>query len=214
MLHDICLTLPSNKITAITGPSGSGKSTFLMVLNRLWEEVEGCEISGKVTMDIEGQLTDIHSPDLSAPELRRKVGMVFQQPNPLPMSIYKNIAFPLQMAHQRNKSYIMEKVESSLKQVCLWDEVKDRLKEDSRLLSGGQQQRLCLARALILDPEVLLLDEPTSSLDPDASLAIEELLQSLKNTCTLVMVSHYHDQIKRICDLQFRVSNGQFTLKN
>jgi len=181
-----------------------------MVLNRLWEEVEGCSVSGRVTIDLDGLLTDINSPNVSVPGLRRKVGMVFQQPNPLPMSIYKNIAFPLHMAHEGNKKYIAEKVEATLKQVCLWEEVKDRLKEDSRLLSGGQQQRLCLARAMILDPEVLLLDEPTSSLDPEASLAIEELLLSLKKNCTLVMVSHYHDQIKRISDLQIKVSNGRF----
>lgn len=210
VLHDICLQLPKNKITAITGPSGSGKSTFLMVLNRLWEEVDGCDISGKVTIEFDGQEKNIHSPEISVLELRRKVGMVFQQPNPLPMSIYKNIAFPLHLSHKRNKNYLMEKVESTLTQVYLWDEVKDRLNEDSRLLSGGQQQRLCLARALILEPEVLLLDEPTSSLDPEASSAIEDLLLSLKKQCTLVMVSHYHDQIKRISDLQIRVSNGRF----
>lgn len=212
VLHDICLQLPKNQITAITGPSGSGKSTFLMVLNRLWEEVEGCGISGKVTIEFDGQIKDINSPELSAPELRRKVGMVFQQPNPLPMSIYKNMAFPLHLAHKRNKHSIMEKVESTLRQVCLWDEVKDRLNEDSRLLSGGQQQRLCLARALVLNPEILLLDEPTSSLDHEASTVIEELLLSLKKQCTLIMVSHYHDQIQRISDLQIRVSNGRFNL--
>lgn len=213
VLRDVCLELPANQITAITGPSGSGKSTFLTVLNRLWEEVEGCSISGKVTMELGGQMKDIYSRGLPAPELRRKVGMVFQQPNPLPMSIYKNIAFPLRLAHQKNKELIREKVESTLKQVYLWDEVKDRLKEDGRLLSGGQQQRLCLARALVLDPEILLLDEPTSSLDPEASSGIEELLLSLKKQCTLIMVSHYHDQTQRISDLQFRVSNGRFRLQ-
>jgi phosphate transport system ATP-binding protein len=210
VLHDVCLQLPANRITAITGPSGSGKSTFLMALNRLWEEVEGCSISGTVTMELDGRTTDIHASGLDVQWLRRKVGMVFQQPNPLPMSIYKNIAFPLRLAYQNDKTVIREKVETALRQVYLWDEVKDRLHKDGRLLSGGQQQRLCLARALILEPEVLLLDEPTSSLDPEAGKAIEELLLSLKQQCTLIMVSHYHDQIQRIADLQFRVCNGRF----
>jgi len=213
VLHDVCLQFPANKITAITGPSGSGKSTFLTVFNRLWEEVEGCSISGKVTMELNGRMTDIYSRRLPASELRRKVGMVFQQPNPLPMSIFKNIAFPLLLAYQKDKELIREKVESTLKQVYLWDEVKDRLDEDGRLLSGGQQQRLCLARALVLSPEVLLLDEPTSSLDPEARSAIEDLLISLKKQCTLIMDSHYHDQTQRISDLQFQVSNGRFSFQ-
>jgi phosphate transport system ATP-binding protein len=212
VLHDVSLELPANQITAITGPSGSGKSTFLMVLNRLWEEVEGCSISGKVMMELGGRKTDINSPKLPAPVLRRKVGMVFQQPNPLPMSVFKNIAFPLRLAQVKDKSFIREKVESTLRQAGLWGEVKDRLNEDGRLLSGGQQQRLCLARALVLDPEVLLLDEPTSSLDPGAGSAIEELLLSLKQQCTLIMVSHYQDQIQRISDLQVKVSNGRFRI--
>lgn len=210
VLHDVCLQIPANQITAITGPSGSGKSTFLTVLNRLWEEAEDCSISGKVTMEFDGQMTDIYSRGVPSPELRRRVGMVFQQPNPLPMSIYKNIAFPLRLAHQKDKKFIRERVESKLRQVYLWDEVKDRLNEDGRLLSGGQQQRLCLARALVLDPEILLLDEPTSSLDHEAGSAIEELLLSLKTQCTMIMVSHYNDQIQRISDLKFRVSNGWF----
>lgn len=209
VLYDVSLELPANKITAITGPSGSGKSTFLMVLNRLWEEIEGCHISGKVLITLDGKKTDINSPSLSVLSLRRKVGMVFQQPNPLPMSIRKNIAFPLHLAHITDKSLIREKVESTLRLVGLWDEVKDRLNNDGRLLSGGQQQRLCLARALVLSPEILLLDEPTSSLDPDASAAIEELLCSLKAKCTLVMVSHYQDQIQRIADFHVRVCNGR-----
>lgn len=183
-----------------------------MAMNRLWEEVDGCSISGKVTMNLGGQMIDINSPKLAAPDLRRKVGMVFQQPNPLPMSIYKNLTFPLRLAHENDKDILKEKVESTLKQVCLWDEVKDRLNEDGRLLSGGQQQRLCLARALVLKPEVLLLDEPTSSLDPEASHVIEELLLSLKKQCTLIMVSHYLDQIQRISDLHVKVSNGRFRI--
>lgn len=211
VLHDISLQLPANQITAITGPSGSGKSTFLMVLNRLWEEVEGCGISGKVTMELDGHFKNIHDSTLPVRELRRKVAMVFQQPNPLPMSIYKNIAFPLRLIHVNDTIRIKENVESALRKVCLWDEVKDRLGDDGRLLSGGQQQRLCLARALILNPEVLLLDEPTSSLDPEASKSIEELLLTLKSQCTLIMVSHYQDQIQRIADCHIEVLNGRFS---
>ncbi len=210
VLHDINLELPANRITAITGPSGSGKSTFITVLNRLWQEIPGCTVSGKVSIELDGQIKDIHDPTLCLRELRRKVGMVFQQPNPLPMSIFKNIAFPLKLAHINGKEKIRAAVESALKQVCLWDEVKDRLDEDGRLLSGGQQQRLCLARALVLRPEVLLLDEPTSSLDQAAGAAIEELLLSLKKECTLIMVSHYQDQIQRIADLHIEVRNGRF----
>jgi phosphate transport system ATP-binding protein len=212
ILHDINLQLPANRITAITGPSGSGKSTFLMVLNRLWEEIDGCTISGKIKIELDGHLKNIHDPGLPVQELRRKVGMVFQQPNPLPMSIYKNIAFPLRLAHVNDKRKIAESVESALRQVALWDEVKDRLGDDGRQLSGGQQQRLCLARALVLSPEVLLLDEPTSSLDSESSAAIEELLLKLKSQCTLIMVSHYQDQIQRIADLHIKVLNGRFLI--
>ncbi|MBU1418287.1 MAG: ATP-binding cassette domain-containing protein [Proteobacteria bacterium] len=210
VLHDISLQLPTNRITAITGPSGSGKSTFLMILNRLWEEIEGCSISGKVTVELDGRLQDINNKALPARVLRRKVGMVFQQPNPLPMSIFKNISFPLRLAHISDKNQTGHAVENALRQVHLWDEVKDRLNDDGRRLSGGQQQRLCLARALVLKPEVLLLDEPTSSLDPEASAAIEELLLALKAQCTLIMVSHYQDQIQRIADLRFEVREGRF----
>lgn len=212
VLQDINLEIPANTITAIAGPSGSGKSTFLMVLNRLWEEIEGCRVSGKVTMQLDGRRVDIHDPKLPVRKLRRKVGMVFQQPNPLPMSIFKNIAFPLHLAHVRDKNSIRQAVKKSLKQVHLWDEVSDRLHEDARLLSGGQQQRLCLARALVLGPEILLLDEPTSSLDPAASRAIEELLLHLRSQCTLVMVSHYQDQIQRIADSHVEVSEKSFVV--
>ncbi len=183
-----------------------------MAFNRLWEEIEGCKISGNVFMNLNGQNTNIYAPALPVLELRRKVGMVFQQPNPLPMSISKNIAFPLRLAHISNKNLISDSVEASLRKVSLWEEVKDRLNDDARLLSGGQQQRLCLARALVLSPEVLLLDEPTSSLDPEASAAIEELLLSLKTKCTLIMVSHYQDQIQRIADRHVKVLNGQCSI--
>ena len=165
-------------------------------------------------MELGGQCKDIHDSTLPVRELRRKVAMVFQQPNPLPMSIYKNIAFPLRLAHVTDKNRIKANVESALTQVCLWDEVKDRLDDDGRLLSGGQQQRLCLARALVLNPEVLLLDEPTSSLDPEAGKAIEELLLALKSQCTLIMVSHYQDQIQRIADSHIQVLNGRFNAKH
>jgi len=211
VLHDVNLDLPANQITAITGPSGSGKSTFLMVLNRLWEEMEGCTLQGRVEMALDGGRIDIHAPGVDVQELRRRVGMVFQQPNPLPMSIRRNVAFPLQLAHVRDKQRIAGEVERALRQVHLWDEVRDRLDEDGRALSGGQQQRLCLARALVLRPEVLLLDEPTASLDPAAAAAIEALLIELKTSCTLVMVSHYHDQIQRIADLRFEVLQGRFS---
>lgn len=185
-----------------------------MALNRLWEEIEGCKISGKVFMNLNGQNTNIYDPTLPVLELRRKVGMVFQQPNPLPMSISKNIAFPLHLSHINNKKVINNSVEAALRKVSLWDEVKDRLNDDGRLLSGGQQQRLCLARALVLNPEVLLLDEPTSSLDPEASAAIEELLLALKTKCTLVMVSHYQDQIQRIADLHVKILNGHHSINH
>ncbi len=211
VLDRVNVELAANRITVITGPSGSGKSTFLMVLNRLWEEYGRCSLSGRVEMEMDGRMVEIHDPAVDLSGLRRRVGMVFQQPNPLPMSIFRNVAFPLKLIHVRDRDRIRRAVHSALERVHLWQEVKDRLHEDGRSLSGGQQQRLCLARALVLRPEVLLLDEPTSSLDPAAAAAIEELLLELKSTCTLVVVSHYHDQIRRIADQRFTVVNGRFS---
>ncbi len=208
ILKNISVEFPKGEISAIAGPSGSGKSSFLIVLNRLWEEIDGVNVTGKVEIELNGQMQDIYSGRIDIRQLRRKVSIVFQQPNPLPMSIFKNVAFPLNLAGLKDRERISREVESALKKVHLWDEVKDRLKEDGRLLSGGQQQRLCLARTLVMRPEVLLLDEPTASLDARTAEAIEQLLIQLKSRCTIVMVTHYQDQIQRIADSHFEVVNG------
>ena len=208
ILKNISVEFPEGEISAIAGPSGSGKSSFLIVLNRLWEEIDGVNVTGKVEIELNGQMQDIYSGRIDIRQLRRKVSIVFQQPNPLPMSIFKNVAFPLNLAGLKDRERISREVESALKKVHLWDEVKDRLKEDGRLLSGGQQQRLCLARTLVMRPEVLLLDEPTASLDARTAEAIEQLLIQLKSRCTIVMVTHYQDQIQRIADSHFEVVNG------
>jgi len=208
VLDDISVQFDSHTITAIIGPSGKGKSTFLTVLNRLWEGIPGAVLQGRVSILFGNACQDIYSPEYPLPELRRRVGTVFQIPNPLPMSIAKNVAFPLKLAGFKNKEFVRGKVEMALKQAFLWDEVKKRLSEDARSLSGGQQQRLCIARALILEPEVLLLDEPTSSLDATAGEVIEELLVSLKESCTILMVSHYLGQVQRIADTVFELSQG------
>ena len=178
--------LEEKAITTIIGPSGAGKTTFLMVLNRLYESIPQCRVEGKVEIKLNCGYIDIHSLPLAT--LRKKVGMVFQMPNPLPMSIFKNAALPLKLSGVKDRKYIDMKVEEVLKDAFLWDEVKDRLNDSALKLSGGQQQRLCIARAMIMRPEVLLLDEPTSSLDMDAALKIERLLERLKEICTLIIV--------------------------
>lgn len=209
VLERISVAFEEAKISAITGPSGTGKSTLLSIFNRLWEEVAGACLQGQVEIRQADGFVDIYADAFSRSALRRKVGMVFQSPNPLPMSIARNVAFPLRLTGALNKEQMAQQVERALQQVHLWDEVKDRLKEDARSLSGGQQQRLCLARALILEPEVLLLDEPTSSLDARACAGIEELLLSLKGQCTLLMVSHYQDQVRRVADAVFELRDRQ-----
>jgi len=196
------------RITAIVGPSGQGKSTLLSVFNRLWEEIPGARLTGEVKIRLEDRWLDIHSEACPVSWLRRKVGMVFQEPNPLPMSIYKNVAFPLKLAGVKDSTIIEAKVYSALQQAFLWDEVKDRLNADARILSGGQQQRLCIARALILNPEILLLDEPTASLDTRACEVIENLLLALKTNCTILMVSHYVDQVRRVADCTIKLADG------
>ena len=209
ILEDINLDIAQNTITSITGPSGQGKSSFLTILNRLCHNMDGARVQGDVNIDFGHGFEDIFSRDYPLPELRKKVGMVFQAPNPLPMSIYKNMAFALKLAGIKNRDIVREKVRNALGQAFLWEEVKDRLSDDARLLSGGQQQRLCLARALVLDPQILLLDEPTSSLDETSVQVIETLLETLKNRCTIIMVSHYMDQVKRIADQQFVLRDRQ-----
>jgi phosphate transport system ATP-binding protein len=194
-LHDISLTIPSNKVTAFIGPSGCGTSTFLRTLNRMHETVKTTRVQGKVQLDGE----DIFSLDVTA--LRRRVGMVFQKSNPFPKSIFDNVAYGLRVNGGLSRSQIAEQVERSLVRAALWDEVKYKLQHSAYDLSGGQQQRLCIARALAVDPEVLLLDEPCSALDPIATAKIEELLLSLANSCTIVIVTHNMQQAARVSEL-------------
>ncbi|MBP6942035.1 MAG: ATP-binding cassette domain-containing protein [Syntrophorhabdaceae bacterium] len=196
-------------VTAIIGPSGVGKSTFLMTLNRLWENIPEAQMSGRIEMRFNGEMRDIYERSFSPSRLRKLVGTVFQKPNPLPMSIFRNVAFPLKLSGEKDKGLIAQKVEGALRKAYLWDEVKDRLAQSALALSGGQQQRLCIARSLILEPEVLLLDEPTSSLDEKAAEVIEELILHLKERITILAVSHYLDQVKRIADRVVQVDLWQ-----
>lgn len=195
-LKNVSLDLYANQITAFIGPSGCGKSTYLKTLNRMNDLVPSVKIEGKVLLDGE----DIYDPRVDTTLLRKKVGMVFQQPNPFPMSIYDNIAYGPRIHGLKNKSQLDEIVEKSLKGAALWDEVKDRLKKSALGLSGGQQQRLCIARALAVEPEVLLMDEPTSALDPISTLKIEDLMDELKKKYTVVIVTHNMQQATRIAD--------------
>ena len=194
-LHGVDLEIPEKKITAFIGPSGCGKSTLLKSINRMNDLVEGCRITGKILLDGE----DVYG-DMDPSLLRKRVGMVFQKPNPFPMSVYDNIAFGPRTHGVRSRAQLDEIVERSLKQAAIWDEVKDRLKKSALGLSGGQQQRLCIARALAVEPEVLLMDEPTSALDPISTSKIEELALSLKEKFTIVIVTHNMQQAVRIAD--------------
>jgi phosphate transport system ATP-binding protein len=184
------------KVTAIIGPSGCGKSTFIRTLNRMNEVVAGTRVEGQVLLD--GK--DINAPDVDVVELRRRVGMVFQKPNPFPKSIYNNIAYGLRINGMRDRRKIEEIVERSLRGAALWDEVKDRLDENAFALSGGQQQRLCIARALAVEPEVILFDEPCSAIDPIATAKVEDLIEHLKTRYTVVIVTHNMQQAARVSD--------------
>ena len=195
ILHDISLTIPEGKITAIVGQSGCGKTTFLKTLNRMNDLVDGVKIDGNVYLD--GK--DIFA-DMDAINLRHRVGMVFQQPNPFPKSIYDNIAYGPRLHGIKNKKELDEIVERSLQGAAIFEEVKDRLHKSALGLSGGQQQRLCIARALAVSPEVLLMDEPTSALDPISTLKIEELMETLKKKYTVVIVTHNMQQAARVSD--------------
>ena len=200
VLDNINANFGEHTITAIMGPSGQGKSTFLGLFNRLWDDVPAARVKGEVRIRLADGWVSPLKKDLPAALLRRKVGMIFQEPNPLPMSIARNMTFPLKLAGVRDKSAIEEKVKTALERAFLWEEVKDRMEKSALDLSGGQKQRLCIARALVLEPEVLLCDEPTSSLDAKAAGVIEELLIQLKTHCTLLVVSHDRQQVKRIAD--------------
>jgi len=193
-LRDITIDLPANKITSIIGPSGCGKSTFLRSFNRMNDLIPSVHTTGRIVMDEK----DIDETDVV--ELRKRVGMVFQRPNPFPKSIFENIAFGPRTHGIRDKQVLKEIVEKSLHQAVLWDEVKDHINKSGLALSGGQQQRLCIARALAVEPEVILMDEPASSLDPIATLKIEDLIQQLKEKYTIVIVTHNMQQAARASD--------------
>ena len=195
-LQDITMEIPEHGITALIGPSGCGKSTFLKTLDRMNDLIPGVRITGRVAY--QGQ--DIYAPDVDVNDLRKKIGMVFQKPNPFPMSIYDNIAYGPRTHGIKNRARLDELVEQSLRGAAIWDEVKDRLKKNALGLSGGQQQRLCIARALAVEPQVLLMDEPTSALDPISTSRIEELAMQLREQYTIVIVTHNMQQAVRISD--------------
>jgi len=195
-LNKINLDISEYSITALMGPSGCGKSTFLRALNRMNDTIPKSRVSGRVLLDG----IDIYAPDIDVVEVRKRVGMVFQQPNPLPKSILENVAFGPRMLGMNHKTKLGEIVERSLRAAALWDEIKDCLDKSGLALSGGQQQRLCIARALALEPEVILMDEPCSALDPIATTKIEELMQELKKSYTIVIVTHNMQQAARVSD--------------
>ncbi|MFZ2490463.1 MAG: phosphate ABC transporter ATP-binding protein PstB [Thermoanaerobaculia bacterium] len=196
VIHEVDIDLPGNQVTAFIGPSGCGKSTFLRSINRMNDIIPGARVEGRIAID--GH--DLYQPAVDVVALRRRVGMVFQKSNPFPKSIYENIAYGLRIAGVRDRRTLDEVVERSLRRAALWDEVKDRLNASALALSGGQQQRLCIARALAVDPEVLLMDEPASALDPIATQKIEELVWELKNNYTIVIVTHNMQQAARVSD--------------
>ncbi len=195
-LHHVTMDVQPNTITALIGPSGCGKSTFLKTLNRMNDLVPGVKITGQVLYNDQ----DIFAPSVDVSQLRREVGMVFQKPNPFPMSVYDNVAYGPRTHGVRNGAKLDELVESSLRAAAIWDEVKDRLQKSALGLSGGQQQRLCIARALAVQPKVLLMDEPTSALDPISTSKIEELATELKRRYTIIIVTHNMQQALRISD--------------
>jgi phosphate transport system ATP-binding protein len=196
VLKGVTLSIKKNTVTALIGPSGCGKSTFLRCFNRMNDLIENARVEGEI--QIEG--VDIYHPKINVNELRKTVGMVFQKPNPFPKSIFENVAYGLRVNGVKDNALIEEKVESSLRGAALWDEVKDKLKKSALALSGGQQQRLCIARALAVEPSVLLMDEPASALDPISSIKIEELIYSLKANYTILIVTHNMQQASRTSD--------------
>ena len=196
-LDDITLDFKENQVTALIGPSGCGKSTYLRSLNRMNDIIPGTRVEGLVLLDGE----DIYSSNVDVVEIRKRVGMVFQKPNPFPKTIFNDVAYGLRIKGVKSRSELQDRVEASLKRAAIWDEVKDRLNKSALSLSGGQQQRLCIARALAIEPEVVLMDEPASALDPIATQKIEELIRELKNRYTIIIVTHNMQQAARISDV-------------
>lgn len=196
-LHDVSLEFKKQQVTALIGPSGCGKSTYLRCLNRMNDLIPIARVEGKIMLENE----DIYDPSLDVVMLRRRVGMVFQKPNPFPKSVFENVAYGLRVNGIRDKQLIEQRVEESIQRAALWDEVKDRLQESALGLSGGQQQRLCIARALAVEPEVVLMDEPASALDPIATQKIEELIHELKKEYTIIIVTHSMQQAARVSDI-------------
>ena len=209
-LKDVSLDIAENTVMALIGPSGCGKSTFLKTINRMNDLIESVHVEGEVLVDGE----NIYGPDVDVVQLRKRVGMVFQRPNPFPMSIYENIAYGPRIHGLKNKSRLDEIVEKSLRGAALWNEVKDRLYTSAMGMSGGQQQRLCIARLLAVEPEVLLMDEPCSALDPISTMKIEELVKELKNEYTIVMVTHNMQQAARVSDMTAFFLNGEMVEYN
>ena len=206
VLSKINLVIEKNKVIALIGPSGCGKSTFIRCLNRLHEEVDGARLEGQVIL--EGK--NIYNSHIDPVLIRRNIGMVFQKPNPFPgMSIYDNVAIGLKLSGIRKRSLLDEKIEQSLKSAALWTEVKDHLNRPGLSLSGGQQQRLCIARALAIEPSVILMDEPTSALDPISTASIEELIQKLKTQVTVIVVTHNMQQAARVSDRTAFIFGGE-----
>lgn len=195
-IKGVSLAFPENQVTALIGPSGCGKSTYLRALNRMNEEIDGCRMEGKILYDD----ININRKEIDLYRIRQEIGMVFQKPNPFSKSIYENIAFGLKRHGMRGKKELMERVEKSLRGAALWDEVKDDLNKSALSLSGGQQQRLCIARAIAMQPKVLLLDEPASALDPISTSKIEDLINELKEKYTIVIVTHNMQQAARVSD--------------
>ncbi len=193
----VSMGIAANTVTALIGPSGCGKSTLLRAFNRMHDAVEGARVEGRILLDD----ADIYAPAVDPVELRRRVGMVFQRSNPLPKSVFENVAFGLRMAGETDKALIEARVEQCLRAAALWDEVCDRLHGSALSLSGGQQQRMCIARALAIEPEVILMDEPASALDPIATEAIEQLILELAQRYTIVIVTHSMNQARRVADM-------------
>jgi phosphate transport system ATP-binding protein len=209
-LHDVNMEIPKHKVTAYIGPSGCGKSTLLRCINRMNDLVDEVTINGKIMLENE----NIYDKSVNVADLRRRVGMVFQKPNPFPKSIFENVAYGLRIQGINDKQVLQETVENALRGAALWDEVKDRLNENALGMSGGQQQRLVIARAIAIEPEVLLLDEPASALDPISTLKIEELINELKEKYTIVIVTHNMQQAARVSDFTAFMYLGQLIEMN